>query len=385
MRVKRRFIAAIVIAGLFILAAALALKPADSVPYEGKPLRSWALAARSGDPQAVAAIKRLGTNAVPGLIDLLQRKEPFFHRQAARLSQKLPRRIARPLLGWSVRNDSVTSRCAAAQCLGSLGALSEPAVPALVQALHDRETQVVMASATALGQIGPRAVPELMRALTDTNGFVRSCAASALGQVGAGAESALPGLIELFGDTNQFARDAAGYSAGLIGAHALRSISNLFDHGDKQAREAALKQLVVFRRSLQEPVPALVKMARDPDPDSRRLAIVGLTALRLGDNPTINTLTNALVDPAPEVRLAAVKGLKMMAWRAHEALPQLILMLADPASEVRLWTISTLGEIGPRAVPAVPELERVARTQPELRSAIAEATVKIQSLPGEKP
>lgn len=371
--------------GVLIFAALFVLKPGgDTVLYEGKTLRAWALEAQAGDARALTLLSHLGTNALPGLVDLLGRKDSFVRRQATAFSLKLPRPLARLFSRWALRSDMVTYRCAAARALGTLGPGAEPAVPALTKALHDRDPQVSYTAASALSQIGPGAVPALLRGLSDPNPLVRSRAAYALGQIGSAAEPALPMLIQSFADTNQAVRESAIYAAGIIGNPAMLAISNVLDHGGPVPRDAAVKELLRFRRSLQVPVPALVKMAQAPDSASRQLALSALGALRVADNASMGAVTNALYDPDPQVRLAAVKALKAMIWRAHEALPQLIQKLQDGAPEVRQWTVSTLGDIGPRAGAAIPELVRVADTDPVLRPTIRQALPQIES-PAPKP
>jgi len=64
-----------------------------------------------------------------------------------------------------------------------MGSQAREALPALIQALRDREPLVRDAAADAIGMIGPEA-PEaafaLHRALADSNSFVQATAARAL-------------------------------------------------------------------------------------------------------------------------------------------------------------------------------------------------------------
>ncbi|MGA8151333.1 MAG: HEAT repeat domain-containing protein, partial [Terriglobales bacterium] len=94
-------------------------------------------------------------------------------------------------------------RCLSAIALQSMGAKSAPAVPQLVQALHDPVNYVRMSVANALGAIGPSsraAVPALVERLRlkdEEDGFVLACIAHALGQIGTAAKEALPTLREV--------------------------------------------------------------------------------------------------------------------------------------------------------------------------------------------
>lgn len=379
MLVKRRFYATLLVVAVLLLGILLALKPrGDAVVHQGKPLRAWAIEASSGNPEAIAVLKNLGTNAIPGLVDLLQRKDSSLRRQLGAIASKLPRRVGARLFSWATGRNTVRYRSAAAKALGILGPEAEAAIPELIKALHDSETQVSWDAASALGRVGRPAVPELMRALADSSSYVRHCAAYALGEIGAAAEPAVPALIESLMDTNRDVRASAAYSTAIIGSTSMLAISNTLDHGDANARDAAVRELVRFQRSLRIPIPALAKMAAAPEASSRQLALAALGALRIADNTTLNAVTNALGDESPEVRLAAVKSLKSMIWRAGEAVPQLTERLGDQSPAVREWTVSTLGEIGGPAVAALPELRKLAASDPGLRVMAASAIHSIE-------
>ena len=64
-----------------------------------------------------------------------------------------------------------------------MGSSAREALPALIQALQDREALVRDAAAEAIGAIGPEsreAVAALHQALADSNSFVQAAAAKAL-------------------------------------------------------------------------------------------------------------------------------------------------------------------------------------------------------------
>lgn len=112
--------------------------------------------------------------------------------------------------------DSKT-RIAAAQELGHIGqikkSLTEPAVPALIDALHDSDAGVRKAAAEALGKVDPDvkvAVPALISALKDKAPPVRQATASALGQIGPDAKDAVPALRETQQDSDRTVSRAAG-------------------------------------------------------------------------------------------------------------------------------------------------------------------------------
>ena len=85
---------------------------------------------------------------------------------------------------------------AAADALARIGT---QAVPALVDALQDPKPRVRELAALALARMGPEAetsVPELIMALQDSDLEVQRSAARALGQIGPEANQAIPALLE---------------------------------------------------------------------------------------------------------------------------------------------------------------------------------------------
>jgi HEAT repeat protein len=109
------------------------------------------------------------------------------------------------------------TRMAAAEELGHIGqvkkSLTEPAVPVLIDALHDSDAGVRKAVANALGKVDPDvklAVPALTDALKDKASLVRQAAAGALGLLGPDAKDAVPALRETQKDSDRAVSRAAG-------------------------------------------------------------------------------------------------------------------------------------------------------------------------------
>src|SRR5262249_25579170 len=76
------------------------------------------------------------------------------------------------------------ARVQAADALGEIGPGAAAAVPALVEALADRDVGVQLAVINALGRIGKAAVPRLTEALGSAQETVRENAADALSRIG---------------------------------------------------------------------------------------------------------------------------------------------------------------------------------------------------------
>ena len=115
-----------------------------------------------------------------------------------------------------LKSKDVKTRIAAADDLGHIGQIkksyTEPAVPALIDALRDTDAGVRKAAANALGKVDPDvklAVPALTDALKDKVPPVRQAAASALGLIGPDAKDAIPTLRETQKDSDRAVSRAA--------------------------------------------------------------------------------------------------------------------------------------------------------------------------------
>jgi peptidoglycan/xylan/chitin deacetylase (PgdA/CDA1 family) len=260
---RRRFTYAILLVAVIALAVGFTLR-AREPRYQGKKLSQWLRQLESAPgiesaawQEAVHAVRQMGTNALPTLLNTLQASDPKWKVEAVDwvrqvlnrdLSDRLvagdwPRSLMGlhalgpaagpaiptlaamitnanpdladmaflglsqigvaecvPALVHTLTNGNVILRPAAAVSLGSLRGHARDAVPALAASLTDRDANVRIEAARALGFISQNpgvAVPALTRALSDTNAQVSRTAAVALGGFGTEAEPALPALRAL--------------------------------------------------------------------------------------------------------------------------------------------------------------------------------------------
>jgi HEAT repeat protein len=366
-------VGAFVSAALFVIWWALGptTVPASSIKW-------MAVKAASGDSNTIVAIQAFGSRAVPDLEELLQYQEPFWKRQVWALAPRLPPRFSKALLARAGPISAPRARVSGAKCLGMLGPQAESAVPALLGTFHDPEAYVAMEAATALAKIGKASIPGLTQALSDKTPVVRHAAAYALGEIGPEAESAVPELIAALKDQDSQVRSSTAYSLMLIGTPTVAALSNVIDHGDANARDAAVREFIRFYRSLRTIVPPLLKMAHAEPAGSRRTALETLGAIRAADDATITTLIGALQDPDVDVRLAAARALGQVPWRAQAAIAPLSRSLQDPSASVRASAAQALGAIGSPARRALTDLRTSLQDKDaSVRSAAQEALDKI--------
>jgi HEAT repeat protein len=219
--VRRHHYIIFVLAGvLVVVAGTLLWFQTRPVLYDGKTIRSWAMLVAAPDPKVREEVhsefKRLGSNAVPVLIEMVQEKDPAFRSGIWSTVPRLPASLRRVILKNVAWTNAIEVRVAAARSLAIVGPEAYAAVPALEHALHDREMRVRLEAATALGRVGRESVPVLMRGLEDKDPEIRHAAAYGLGEVGPDAQPAIPLLTQALEDTNQQVRASAAYSLTLI-------------------------------------------------------------------------------------------------------------------------------------------------------------------------
>lgn len=250
---------------LLVLAAALLLflffRPAPPEPtHAGRPLRDWLVEFDHGSrttnyAAASAAIRAMGTNALPALIRYLRLKDPPFNRQRIKLKARLKMR-GRPggeyALFWHRR---------AATACGELGEAGAPAFPAMAEAMQ--ENQAAQDVAFALSRMLPASAPvltnvvatgptiaryraadvlltayshpsieemartALLQALQDTNAGLRATAASALKYWNKRLDLVVPALTRVLSDPDVNARGNAATALGQMGSAAKPAVPEL--------------------------------------------------------------------------------------------------------------------------------------------------------------
>jgi HEAT repeat protein len=236
----------------------------------------------------------------------------------------------------------VFQRVAAAEALRKMGAAAKAAVPALADALRDRERDVQLAAAEALAKMGAeaqQAVPALCELLTNGDTRLGSAAADALGKMGAAAKAAAPALQTVLKDPDQ-KRYAAAEALARIGAGA--------------------------------PPPAilLVPDLRAADPNLRRRVPLALGKLGWAAVPAVPALIEALKDKNLLVRRGAANALGLIGPEAKAAVPALCAALKDDA-RMRIDAAVALLGIGEQKPEALAVVNDLGLAKPALPAQLA--------------
>lgn len=177
----------------------------------------------------------------------------------------------RQLMGQLGRGRHEAKRSQAAAALGKFGPTADMAIPALAQALNDRDTNVGCAAADALARVGPyskQGVEALVKTLSAGRApELKAAAAAALGQIGpfAAKPATSPLLAALQGGDEDLRRKAAA-SLGLLGEEAAKAatepLKKALASSDSGLRLAAAMSLARFGDSDPELVKTLAAAVR---------------------------------------------------------------------------------------------------------------------------
>ena len=324
------------------------------------------------DPQAVEAIRHIGTNAIPTLLRMARAHDSALKLKLLALARKqnligirsasgflpvsvgpqakrqhlveirftpAPERNLQASLGFRElgsaasnavpalieiynANISPASQDAAVVALGSIGPAATPALPYLLRTLADTNNYTRLACVRALASIHAEpqlVVPALIKSLSDPHFGVRMLAAEALGQFGADAKPAVPALVEIY-DRDTADSLQAATTLGLIGPAARAAVPSLLrglTNSNPELRRLSILSLGRIHTEPQLVVPALIKSLNDTGMNIQFFSIMSLGQYGPDATPAIPSLTNLLRDPNPNVRLEVTNALRLIDGRTR--------------------------------------------------------------------
>ena len=226
------------------------------------------------------ATQRLGTNAIPRLLELLSSQPWLSERCRAQITRVFP--VVGPFLyRFACVQDAEGLRIAAWKGFNALGTNAESALPTLEKMLHRPQADFLLGSTIA--EIGPKGIDVLVAALTNEDNNITDVAAFALGEAGAGARtSAVPVLVKLV-EQGRGRYQVLG-ALGMLGGYPGLVIPALSARLSKTSevpqagfsREMAILVLGLYGEQSRSAVPALVQLYADSDKTSRQVIRVVL-------------------------------------------------------------------------------------------------------------
>ena len=253
--------------------------------------------------------------------------------------------------------------------------VAPPPPPDLLRMLTDGEARIRRRAALAVGHVGlPAGVPPLVELMKDGDAEVRQMAAFALGLIG--DKSARDPLIAALADESPLMKGSAAEALGLIGDAAAadpigRMVAGIAQSGvlvrlpsdaDEARRDtpAAAFKLGVVALTRLKAYDQLAAAVIDPAGTLRTTWWpVAFALQRLEDKRALPALLVLAKEPDPYARAFAVKGLGALKDRA--AVPVLLPLISSRDSAVQVEAIRALGKIGDAA--AVPSLIALAQAR----------------------
>jgi HEAT repeat protein len=270
------------------------------------------------------------------------------------------------------------SREHAAHALGRLEC--REAVPALAEALNDRDVFALQMVEWAIERIGQRAgaaVPVLIRQLQDKNSPRHGQAASVLAELGPAAKAAVPALTAALQDENEFTRGNAALALAAIGepakvaVPAIRALLQDKSNFTRASAAAALRRLI----SSNEGLPVLIEILSQNWAD---VAALHLKDFGPAGKPAVPALRVILRVPGRQLLAIEAAAALWAISRDESAIPVLADRLTD--KNVGVHAADALSNMGKDALPAISRL-RIAASVPDEGLAAAKTLWRIEPGP----
>ncbi len=371
---RSRVILAVLIFAAFGGAVWLLTGPSEPT-YHGEKLSRW-LAGYSqpvqpggppdGAMSADRAVRALGTNAIPTLLDCLNVNE-----------SPLARRLIEFGLEFSLTPNGIrdridqfaqarsTRREWALRGLRALGPEAKRAVPSLAELSEGYPTQVDRSVFETLAAIGPAAsaaVPRMLARLHDDNARTRMAVLGVLVEIGATPETVVPKALECLHDQDKGVRGEALICLGKLGPAAKTAVPSLLEFlsfaTNASLRVWAFETLGQIQAEPEIVLPGLLVALRDPDP-----VVVQSVARSLGGfGPAASAAAPRLVEILQTGKDVIGKGDVILALGRIRAEPKTVVplfvrLLGDPLYSMHRRIIAeSLGDFGADGIAAVPAL-----------------------------
>jgi hypothetical protein len=240
--------------------------------YHGRSLSQWLLLLNGGysnEPDisrhdAEEAIRLIGTNGLPFLVQWINYREPPWHTRAQTLCNNMPQIIGSPL-SRLLLGQRGELQWLAIWNLYLFGADAQPAVPALTN-LMASQPRYTPSCVLALAQIGGDALTPVLNVLTNQANPQRLFAISALAELDTRHPldpTIVSTLTNFLADTN---REFAICAAQILSSHdsqkdlAMNTLVDSLGNKNKNVRQAAMSRLRVLIKSGYS-VPTLLQFA----------------------------------------------------------------------------------------------------------------------------
>jgi HEAT repeat protein len=329
-------------------------------PGAAAALPSLLAAARAADgsPVYADALAQVGPQALPALLEVLQKSKPQDSKWVLRILHSFgPPAV--PVLSEALKSNSPEVRVSAASALAEMGRGASSAATTLFVLTRDANPAAQAAAFRALVAIhadSERLKPLLQEALASKDADVRKAGAAGLAAMGGAATLGVDGLLDLLNDENAAGRLAAVQALGQLGDKAAPAVNALVARLDDQALQSAVIDSLGHMGPAAAPaVPKLLELAKKGDQRTTILPV--LTGIGTGAKDALPMIYAAARDPQPDVRASAATALAAVETDNDKALAVLVPFAeASQSGKVRRAAAHALAKYGPAASAAVPGL-----------------------------
>ncbi len=224
---------------------------------------------------AERAVREIGTEAIPQLIDLLRAEDWKVKLWLGKGVQSVPFITWRPQMAADLKRKGMLG------CL-ALGPLAGPAIPDLQTIVEENIAESSLADWT-LAKIGAPAVPSLIIALGHTNLTVRARTAGTLRAIGPTARDAIPKLMEHVSQNPPHEAGQAVWALGRINTNhetVIPALVGFLQRANGYQKIEACQAIGAFGTNAVAARPALMEAAESVD---WRVRIAARTALEKVD------------------------------------------------------------------------------------------------------
>jgi HEAT repeat protein len=281
----------VVAAVLVAFTVVLVSVPPSEPRYQGHSLTYWLTICWNYPPtrtpgqvaQAEAAVRKIGTNALPCLLKWIASEvPPLEYRVMAKLPA--PGKVKQLLYGLIYKRDKPTPYTLARIGFQLLGENSAPAVPELTKMLNDSNSLLRRQNAAvALASIGTNGLPPLLYALSNSNYPMPNTVVAVVPLI-SNVSPVIPLLINC---TTNSDRTLAGTAVQALGRLQMEpdiivpAITNALAHPDGSVRFIAAQCFVTWLDGeTYRAVPSLKNLLNDPDYGVRSMASNLLTKIQ---------------------------------------------------------------------------------------------------------
>jgi len=329
----------------------------------------------------VHSLAQMGPPVIPAITALFKENNPQIDILAGQLLGQMGKEAVAPLLN-ELPKATAKRRAVILTALGQMGPEAKEALPALLEELKADKSESNRLAIVALGHIGAEAkaaVPLLLEKVQGSDAPLRTEAIRAMMEIDPDGNALRPIMSDFLNDSQNSRR--------LVGARWLwekdretkKTLPILIGLlKDKTARNQTMALLAGMGSDAKDAVPALVKLANDPNGTVAQQAVATVMAIQPEAKDIIPVLMAHVDDKDYVWRMAAAADLKKIHTETAKAAAALVEMIPGAQPVFRAAVAKNLAGFGKEATGAVPMLlELLNETTIKQRIPIAEALGEI--------